>query len=317
MGRAASAISATIDDRFSVPDTIFFGIGAQKSGTSWLNYFLGTHPDVATPAIKEQNYWRMVERGGGPGRIIESYREILEAPDMPASVLTLDTPDARRVQCARFSLRAADSPVAPHSDYADAIFAGEPAPVCKAAGEISPSYATLKAATFEQMTSVARNVRFLFLMRDPLDRLEAGLRHSLKRAPQPVSQADFDAMVGGVIEGKRRSTLVMSQYDRTITRLEKAAGPDRIGYFFFETLFHQGVVDQICDFLGISRQNADFDRVVNGGGVKHLGYRDDQRRSVAALLAPTYRALRKKFGAAIPAAWEASEALALAAEADL
>ena len=309
-----------LDARFAAPRTFFFGVGAQKSGTSWVNYFLKQHPEVVTPAIKELNYWRVVERGGSPGRITESYQEEIDAGVLEADGVDLDDPKIKRIQCAKYSLSAAKNPRAPHGDYADAIFAGDPAPDCVAAGEISPSYATLKAATYREMASLAANVRFLFLMRDPLARFESGLRHALKRVPDPekVTQDDFDQIVEGALGGyKHRNWVAMSQYHKTIERLEKVVDPARVGYFFFETLFDQATVDRLCDFLGISRQVAEFDRVVNAGAAKHVGFRGDQKSRVAALFSPTYRLVREKFGAAVPAAWEASEALAMKAEAEL
>ena len=41
----------------------FFGIGAQKSGTTWLYAYLKEHPQVFMPEIKELNYfWALSER---------------------------------------------------------------------------------------------------------------------------------------------------------------------------------------------------------------------------------------------------------------
>lgn len=50
---------------------IFLGIGAQKSGTSWLYHCLSHHPDVRFPGGKELHFWDQPQ-----GRDLEWYRGI-------------------------------------------------------------------------------------------------------------------------------------------------------------------------------------------------------------------------------------------------
>lgn len=54
-------MSDPVDPRFTAAPCIFFVIGAQKSGTTWLHEYFVRHRDVAVPAWKETNYWNRVE----------------------------------------------------------------------------------------------------------------------------------------------------------------------------------------------------------------------------------------------------------------
>ena len=37
--------------------TLFFCVGAQKSGTTWLHDYLSSHPEVADAPLKEMNFF--------------------------------------------------------------------------------------------------------------------------------------------------------------------------------------------------------------------------------------------------------------------
>ncbi|MDB4558748.1 sulfotransferase [Amylibacter sp.] len=36
---------------------MFLGVGAQKSGTTWLSNYLAGHPEVYMSALKEMHFW--------------------------------------------------------------------------------------------------------------------------------------------------------------------------------------------------------------------------------------------------------------------
>ena len=49
------------DPRLRRPACLFYGIGAQKAGTTWVHDYLSGHPQVKVPALfKEQQYWNHV-----------------------------------------------------------------------------------------------------------------------------------------------------------------------------------------------------------------------------------------------------------------
>ena len=277
------------------------------------DYLLG-HPEVATPVWKEQNYWQVVAEGGSPGRILEVRRRQRQAM-WPFFAALRDigwTTAAKRNKGAGLALKAADNAGWPHKGYADAIFLGKSADRFKSAGEISPSYALLSAETYAEMARLSDAPRFVFLMRDPVNRIVSGIRHALnKKYPDgSFGQQAFDAMVADVLaKNDAHIAVQMSRYDLTITALESVVPADQIGYFFFETFFDQDEVNRLCRFLSISEHPAELDKVVHRGKGKKTELRDEDRVRLATYLAPCYTALRAKFGADLPAAWTKSAAL--------
>jgi hypothetical protein len=65
----------------------FLGIGAQKSGTSWLYEKLRRHPGIAFPAAKEVHFWDQKSMLG-----IEWYRSLFERPELEGKVCGEITP---------------------------------------------------------------------------------------------------------------------------------------------------------------------------------------------------------------------------------
>lgn len=65
----------------------FLGIGAQKSGTSWLHDRLQRHPEIAFPGGKEVHYWDKFSARG-----IEWYRSLFAGPGLDGKVCGDITP---------------------------------------------------------------------------------------------------------------------------------------------------------------------------------------------------------------------------------
>ena len=64
----------------------FFVIGAAKSGTTSLHYYLDQHPDVHMSREKEPNYFSFAHRPGGPKHVIRDRRAYKALFDSPAPV---------------------------------------------------------------------------------------------------------------------------------------------------------------------------------------------------------------------------------------
>lgn len=293
-------MTARADPRFREPACLFYGIGAQKAGTTWLHDYLSSHPDVAVPAMfKEQQYWNSVRPPHNDfilpesqsGRIWERTRiEIL-------SRIRSDPVTTEWAARQRGVLRPRDD----HRDHATAILGhwqGE-----HAVGEITPAYALLGQETFAEMAGLSDNVRFIFIMRDPIDRVLSAARmyHRQGKGAGPVIEQLIAA-----IDAEDAVLLAQSDYKRTITRLEAVVPRDRIAYLFYETLFDQTEIDRLCAHLGVSSHPADTDKVV-------FSYRDktddavpvDVTTRLAEKLMPVYEFIRARFGEAVPDNWAA------------
>ncbi len=306
-----------LDPRFARPRTLFFGVGAQKAATSWLDDYLRGHPEVSLPVRKEQHYWttmhmpglydrrarvrwhmRKIERLGWLKRLVRAPRKraVDEAWRLSEAMLRENQPPG-------------------HHAYADVLFqaySGQPV-----AGEITPAYALLGTESYAEMAGLGRDVRFVFVMRDPVARLVSATRMNVRKrhridGPRPKPRS-FEDRLAETLRDPADTSLLRSRYDLTIERLERAVPRARIGYFFFETLFRQEEIDRLCDFLGVARHPARFERRVNadrgeeraaGGSEAILAALEEQATEV---LAPTYDFVRARFGALVPARWRSPE----------
>ena len=173
--------------------------------------------------------------------------------------------------------------------------------------EITPDYAYLRAEVFAEMAAIHPDVRFVYILRDPIDRLVSALKMSMRRAVRTdaprIAERAFDERLETAASDPQERNLQLSQYDRTIRRLEAAVAPERIGYFFYELLFAQPEVDRLADFLGIARRPANFEARVHAARGDEGALSPVMEARLGAVLAPTYAFVRARFGGRVPAGW--------------
>lgn len=278
------------DPRFAKPEILFFGIGAQKSGTTWLNHFLKQHPEVSLPSFKELHYWTAIERDTAP-QIAILERQLQNQPD--------DINIKTRLEM----LIRHD---ASHASYADVMFRQYKGQ--KVAGEITPDYQILSLETLRLMASLNQDTRFIFLMRDPIDRLNSGIRKRIRG----VAGGDRNAPISGKIILESLQSMLAdgfngqirrSRYEQTLRKLDELAKHVRVGVFFYEDILLRKNTDQICDFLSISRMPGDFERIANQGNPV-VDPCDEAFRDLAMQsLSKTYKFMDNRFGAALPPEW--------------
>lgn len=285
------------DPRFSKPGCLFYVIGAQKSGTSWLHdYFLG-HPQVSVTAWKEADYWNTIRP---PFDVNTRLDGALEAQaKVPALLRPFLPPLVKRrnacQQMAKSVTRGAETGL--HDGYADLLFQhyrGEPA-----VGEVNPQYARLTSETFAEMAGLAETVRFVFVMRDPVSRILSRLRQTAARSGKDAITLLSDA----VAEGGENDLIRRSRYDLVLTELRKAVPAQNIACFFYESLFDQAELARLTGFLGASRRKGWTGRKVFASKGAEFEVPAALDRQLMALLAPTYAAVHAEFGDLVPDKW--------------
>jgi hypothetical protein len=101
-------------------------------------------------------------------------------------------------------------------------------------GEITPSYALLPAHAFAEMDEAFPGARFIFILRDPIDRLWSHVRYVDSRKKRRRDKPDLDRAFRRALE--LPSFVARSSYSRTITTLESVIPSERILYLFYETM---------------------------------------------------------------------------------
>lgn len=189
------------------------GLGAQKAGTSWLSQMLAQHAQVWMPPMKEvhffnyrfieaHRYWIKWHYRQTPVDIRNGYSRRKEA--MPPEV-----EDYLRVMCASNRMYS--------NHWYKQIFA--PTPQGAVGLDVTPEYSTLPEEGVEFMLKFLRKARFIYLVRDPVDRAISQMRMNLMREKR--LPADSKAWLA---EAEAPVLLDRADYAAYIPRWQKHAG---------------------------------------------------------------------------------------------
>lgn len=285
-----------------LPETtkLFFCIGAQKAGTTWLYDALRANPQVHFCKNKELHYFDVIL-----GRAkLALLNRVTMAGNLAAKL------ENRTGQQNRHTLKqlrdvtdlltiytgSADNHT-PYLTYLLRRYRNQPV-VC----DITPSYALLSRKDFANMAAVG-NTRFGFIMRDPVERMWSQIRMAV--SSMIVTDEDFEpaciAHAQTLIDTGHLSKIVRADYRKTITELEAAVPAAHIKYLFYEDLFAPETMQDLCRFLDIDPMAADGATRSNQGRCAEMP--DSIRQELETAFAWQYGFIRDRFGDAVPASW--------------
>lgn len=295
-----------------------FGLGAHKSGSTWLFDVLHPSRDVHArclvpgmpeTVVKEAHYFdRHTKLGAHVVSLIQA--EIsggaARLADMEPGPEKTQVVELMRIGLDLLSIYA--SPPGDHDAYLRWLctgYAGQ-----KVIADFTPSYAMLGAEVFAEMAAAWPRTRFIFIMRDPVDRLWSHARYDQRN--KQMGDGDFDAaaraIFGRMVRRGVNDEAHRSNYVDTLTALDKAVPSEDVLYLFYEDLFRPETVQQVADFLGIHVDQPDFGRKSNEGREADLP--EDMQVAAAQMLAPQYEYVSARFGDAVPPRWRDRMALA-------
>lgn len=284
--------------------TMLFCLGANKAGTSWLYRYLAGHPECRMPVVKELHYFdavhfkRLKFEQGRIAALRDAKREQATTATAQTAILLA----AEIAELDDWLLVLTDAVAAGRGDEAYRQFLLSRAGGARLVGDVTPAYALLPEVVLARMQALAPQVRFLFILRDPVDRLWSNIRMNAARAAQGTEAIAaealrmFDAWVcGGESPVRKRS-----DYAATVRRLAQVVDPAKLSYMFFETMFTRPAMDRLCRFLGISPFPARLLKPVHVGMPVAL----DPARQIRAraILAPQYDFIRQTIGD-LPPRW--------------
>ncbi|MEP1614398.1 MAG: sulfotransferase [Roseobacter sp.] len=285
---------------------MFFVIGAQKAGTTWLSRYFRDHPNVSVPLWKEHNYWNMVEGSLTSGRMLEAQSDRRKRDGVLRRIgRSLEfTNYGRRQKSITLALKASEAAHAPHSAYADVLLQNAGS-ATGAMGELCPQYALLNSQTFAEMNGLTDNVRFIYILRDPLSRFLSGVQHNMRKSSgsTDVTIEKLSEQVNNFAKNPASGPIRRSRYDQTIAQLEEHVPQEQIMYVFFENLFEQTQVQKICDFLNVPFVPAAVSRKRNVAGKSAVAVSDLDRSVAARPLKPVYEFALERFGTDLPKKW--------------
>lgn len=271
--------------------TLVYGIGAPRTGTKWMSKYFTDHPQILMSPIRILHYFDAKYEWHPTLDFDQHYRDRLAT--MEARGVENDMVDAVRDR-----VRMIEEPDA-YLEYFRKRWTGE-----RAVADITPRYCDLPTEAFAEMLTKHPQVRFLFVMRNPIDRMWSGARLAWTRDRSYDLFERFDRQTSL----NKRVNWADTNYMRTINRLEAAVPRDLIRYFFFETLFTESSVRGLCDFVGVDYVPAEIDVPQNRSDPHPLG--EERRIRAAQYFKPLFEIMAERFGDAFPQSWADDLALA-------
>ncbi len=283
--------------------TLLFGIGAQKAGTSWLHSTLNRSPSCLAARFKEMHYFDVLWAGSEKGHYNLRLRHLQqESAALGTGTSRKDGTRLNKIAELAELLKIYVEPQDNHRRYLEYVtknYAGE-----RIVLDFTPSYSVLDRKGFAEMAKLGR-ARFLYVMRDPVDRMWSQFRMAVAERGGPMDDADFEAACLDRLRQQQRDGVLgrvaRANYIRTMTELEAAVPAPRIQYAFYETLFSQQAVTRICRFLGIDPVPVEGGERINPGRSMELP--EEAGALLMQALRPQYDAVFGKFGDAVPEAW--------------
>ena len=254
--------------------TFILGVGAQKSGTSWLYRYLEQSEAFRAGFAKEYHVW-------------DAVHVPLFADSKVRFPRTLYGTSRQRHRM------QADPAV--YFSYFASLLTG----TGRITADITPSYCGLTTDILHRIRAGfdERGIRTkcVFLIRDPIERCKSAVRMNVNRGYTGEGFTKVhDTYLDAFVEYYTSAHAVMrTRYDVTIGTIRSVFGEDAyVG--IYETMFERNSVLRLSDFLGVEpAPGFASERVFQGTGAFELP--EDVEQQVFDLFAPVYAFCRKEF----------------------
>lgn len=295
-----------------MPDpTILYCVGATKAGTSWLYRYLHDHPDCAMPAVKEAHYWDTFADEARDKQLaafrlrlreLRALKSEAEEAGRGWQVRNVD----RRIADMKSLMAVLDGDRAGDLGYAAWLLSGpEGAAVV---GEMTPHYATLPDEMLKRMVRLSPTTKFIFMIRDPLDRLWSHIRMQARRQQQ--AHEVYEKKANNILyrmlnRGQETHILERGDYPGIIAKLRRVVPKGRLLVQFAEDLFTKDGIARVCAFLGIAPADAMPEKPVHAG--PEVVMLDKLRPKALKMLNEHYEWVARNVGP-LPQRWQDNQA---------
>lgn len=279
----------------------FLCIGAQRSGTTWLHANLSGHPDLWLPPYKEIHYFDQIYCRDGVDHSAGRLQHLTDGLRTRAQALAEGDPDAL---CWLEWAATFAAPRQRDDTWYARLFASVPARM--RIGEITPAYATLPDSGVAHIRRLMPDVRIVFMIRDPVERLVAGAIHHLTAGGQHPEMPSPSALLAELDTNRCRSR---SGYRHTIETWEHHFPGRQMLVMFFEDVRNRprDVLRNVCDALGMTYDEGFFPvatEVINRNPVADLIDRRPLIDRATEILGDELSWLADRFGGPAVEWWE-------------
>lgn len=278
--------------------TLLFCIGAAKAGTSWLFDQMRRHPACRISRIKEMHYFNTLAfgKGGYYRRLMVERLEALRAMGKPEEKREVLEYRARMIADYEDWLAHWDGRTRVDEAYLDHLGRGRED--LRVIGDFTPAYGLLTPKWFGEMAGMMAKTRFIYVLRDPVERLWSQCRMDGGRGEDAEARAL--AKVDAFLAGGEHDLEARSNYRRTLNRLFSAVAREHVHIELFERLFTKEANARLARFTGLEDLHLERTRKVH---VSRRILLDDARRArLREALRQQYNFVEKFFGE-LPGEW--------------
>lgn len=279
--------------------TFLLGVGAQKAGTTWLYQYLRGHPDCAMGHIKEHAVLQTALSGTKPSGRFEQKADAVRAA--LTQIATAKGPLDDNLQNRLLEVIdniAGEFDLSYYTGTFQRLLAARPG--ARLTGDITPEYCMMSADQLRDARALIEgagyDLKVVFLMRDPLDRVYSALRMADRNRRAAGKQVATTAAQRFDTQGTADWVAQRTRYEVILNNLDAAFDPDQVYLGFYETFFTDDSLNGLLDFLGLLHHPADFGHMANaspdGGGIA-----PDKVAHVRTFYDATYKACAARFGA--------------------
>lgn len=215
-------------------------IGAQKAGTSWFHTIFGFRPDVWIPPYKELHFfdYKFVEANKG---WIGPHRD-------RGIAATRNRYNGGNSDYLQYLERLETGSLDDLNWYKDVF---RPASPNQIALDVTPEYSCIPDAGVAYIAEHFPDTKFIYIVRDPLDRALSQLKMNVSRKFQGKEPTNW------LQEGKNRVLLNRGNYQQYVPRWDKAFDRNRLLFLPFGKIRQDpiGLLRQVERFMGMEERN--------------------------------------------------------------
>tara|TARA_B110000285_G_C15134345_1_gene625843 strand:+ start:3206 stop:4066 length:861 start_codon:yes stop_codon:yes gene_type:complete len=234
--------------------TFILCVGAQKSGTTWLFKQIIKSKHFSRGLSKEYHLFDALYLGGCSDAVNNISRRINNYPfNQSLGIMEKN----KEIMLSFYTDKNN------YYDYIDSILTTNDS----FTSDITPSYSGLKSTVLAEIKYELNKrgiaVKVIFLMREPITRLESALRMGLKRS-KSLQRTESSVMA----QKMRRminspDDMLRSNYAYTCGQIDQAFTANEVFYGFYETLFSQSETARLGAFLNLNADIFDANHIVN------------------------------------------------------
>lgn len=269
-----------------------FGVGCEKGGSTWLHNYLAELPDTQMSEPKELHIFNSrylpKEHAGSFRFRLKQFLNATQNVSMHKALSEGIGKDFIRTMHMYY-----DTDV--YVDYFRGCAKDEG---INLVGEITPLYSILSQDHFAEIHDLLTphfNVKLVFYMRDPIERIYSLLKMKHRNAVQSGEKLSVTAEHLFLRYFASDACKAPTLYDKIIKNIEAVFGRDAIYYGFYEQLFDDIEVGRLCNFLGVEYQQPDFGKRLNAS--RSIGELSAEAIDKARVFYDeTYKFCAKRFG---------------------